>query len=617
MSKFLDISGLSYFWSKLKEVISGKADKTHGVYQVIGTQTVATSAWTGEIDIDELYDGLTIAYYLPMDSKSAGVTLKLTLRDGTTTGTVRVYYNDVNITTNYAAGSTIMLTYWSAGSVSVDGTPTTAPRWSTSEYNTNTNTIGYYIRTDSTTKPLASAAYRYRLLFTSADDTKWVPANSSTSSNATAKRTPCQIPIDPFGPIVYSSSSKDLDANSKPNNKYLWSQYNLTFGYSFNTTGVALALKFPAPVYVKCAPQPDGSAIIDKTEPYAQALPTEADGFIYIFIGMTYSATQIELYHTKPVYYVDASGARRLWTGAIDTGGGGDSGGSGTIEGELPKNAVLITDENGLVKSSTTTPMELYRIHGITSNVQTQLDAKAAKNHISETGEYGVGDAENYGHVKLVNNLTASEYTDGEALSAYQGKVLDDKINGKANQSHASVETTFGLGNKSAYGHVKLVDGLDTEKYAAGEALSAYQGKVLKDRIDAGLLNVNKISYYTDTTWSWGGHFTGPASWINVQRTGNLVNVTIAAFCSQRVDAKISRNIIQNLPPASTRVYFAPARLKWDSNLVVTGQDGYIMCAIRPDENPTVLKVDANINPTAIEVGDALFGSFTYLAAPN
>lgn len=615
MSNFLDISGLSYFWSKIKTLIAGKADATNSVYKVMGTQEKNTAAWTGNLDLDALYDGLTIAYYLPRTS-AANVTLELTLKDGTTTGPIPIFYASTRLGTHYGPGSTITLTYWSAGSILINGTPTAEDRWTTSEY-TVSNNLGYILRSNNFSRPVKAATYRYRLLFSSADGYEWVPANDSNSTNATAKRKPCQIPIDPFGIISYYDTTTAIAVGNKISYAHTITQGALNLGYSFNNTGKALVLTFPAPVYVKCAPQPDGSAVIDKDEPYVQSLPAEADGFIYIFLGISYSAAQIELLQNKPVYYVDASGARRLWTGAIDTGGGGDSGGSGTIEGELPKNAVLITDENGLVKPSTTTPTELFRIHGITSNVQTQLDAKAAKNHISETGEYGVADVENYGHVKLVNNLTASEYADGEALSAYQGKVLDDKIKDKANQSHASTETTFGLGNKSAYGHVKLVDGLDTEKYAAGEALSAYQGKVLKDRIDTGLLNVNKISYYTDTTWSWGGHFTGPASWINVQRSGNLVNVTIAAFCSQRVDAKISRNIIQNLPPASTRVYFAPARLKWDSNLVVTGQDGYIMCAIRPDENPTVLKVDANINPTAIEVGDALFGSFTYLAAPN
>ncbi len=43
-------------------------------------------------------------------------------------------------------------------------------------------------------------------------------------------------------------------------------------------------------------------------------------------------------------------------------------------------------------------------------------------------GTYGVGSNDVYGHVKLINNLFSEDNVAGEALSAYQGKVLDDKI---------------------------------------------------------------------------------------------------------------------------------------------------------------------------------------------
>ena len=93
-------------------------------------------------------------------------------------------------------------------------------------------------------------------------------------------------------------------------------------GYSFNRTGAALTLTVEAPVYVKCAPQADGSAIMDATTPIVQALPTTADGKIYIYLGLAYSATNIELQTNHPVYWHDGTGVR-LWTGAVPGGGGG------------------------------------------------------------------------------------------------------------------------------------------------------------------------------------------------------------------------------------------------------------------------------------------------------
>lgn len=183
-------------------------------------------------------------------------------------------------------------------------------------YDANTNTIGYQIRTNSGRLPMKSVTYRYRLFFTAADGKHFVPANNSTSTNATATRAVCQDPIDPHGPIFYYGTTTSVAAGAKPSASYLWQQYSVTLGYSFNRTGAALVLDVDEPLYIKAAPQADGSAIIDATTPYVQALPTTADGFIYIFLGYAYSATQIELQMTHPVYHF-YNGAIRLWTGPV------------------------------------------------------------------------------------------------------------------------------------------------------------------------------------------------------------------------------------------------------------------------------------------------------------
>lgn len=57
---------------------------------------------------------------------------------------------------------------------------------------------------------------------------------------------------------------------------------------------------------------------------------------------------------------------------------------------------------------------------------------KAPNSHASSATTYGVGTTANYGHVKTINNLTQANHVNGTALSAYQGKLLDDKVNLKA-----------------------------------------------------------------------------------------------------------------------------------------------------------------------------------------
>lgn len=182
-------------------------------------------------------------------------------------------------------------------------------------YNSNDNTIGYNLRTNTMSLPVTSACYRYRLLFTSADGTHFIPANASTSTNATSKRTTTQTPIDPFGSIRYYSSTSAVSSGARPGATSLWEQYLLTLGYSFNRTGAALTLTAWKPVYIKCAPQTDGSAIIEEETPYVQDLPATADGKIYIYLGVATSATQVEMVFHHPVYYRDANGRKRIWTG--------------------------------------------------------------------------------------------------------------------------------------------------------------------------------------------------------------------------------------------------------------------------------------------------------------
>ena len=112
-----------------------------GIYTVIGTQTAATGSWTGALHgVPALYSGLTIMYYLPQ-AGSGNASLDLTLDDGTTTGAVPCYYNTDRLTTHYGKGCNIVMTYYKAGDISIDGTATTNNRWiANANYDTNTTT---------------------------------------------------------------------------------------------------------------------------------------------------------------------------------------------------------------------------------------------------------------------------------------------------------------------------------------------------------------------------------------------------------------------------------------------------------------------------------------------
>lgn len=202
-------------------------------------------------------------------------------------------------------------------------------------YDTNTNTIGYTIRTNGLTLPVKTACYRYRICFTSPDGKNYVPANASTSTSATASKTVTTEKIDPFGRIIYYSYTTALSAGGTIGASYQSQQYNgVTLGYSFNRTGAALTMTANKAVYVKCAPQTDGSAIIDGTTPFVQDLPTTEDGKIYIFLGVATSATAIEFTLEHPVYYFKDGGVRQ-WTNA--------SFGSGSVT-DVTQNGTSVLD---------------------------------------------------------------------------------------------------------------------------------------------------------------------------------------------------------------------------------------------------------------------------------
>jgi hypothetical protein len=286
----------------------GAALKTGAIPFGIVDSTSTATAFTATVDgITELTNGTCVLLKNGVVTSAAGFTI-----DINNLGAHPVFNNlsaATAETTIFNVNYTMLFVY---DSTRVVGESTGA--WCCYRgYDSNTNTIGYQLRSNSYTKDMADKTYRYRILFSSADNSKWVPANTSTSTSATTSKTVCQTPINPFGEIVYYGTTASVAAGSRPAATSLWQQYTLALGYSFNKTGAALTLTSWEPVYVKCAPQTNGSAIIDSTTPYVQSLPSTDDGKIYIFLGVAYSATNIELLMNHPVFYYK-DGAIRQWS---------------------------------------------------------------------------------------------------------------------------------------------------------------------------------------------------------------------------------------------------------------------------------------------------------------
>ena len=300
----LDLTGLSHLWEKIKALVPAKSKKTQGIFYGEIDSTSTSTVMTATVDgITELADGVAVLLKNGVVTSASGWTLNIN-----SLGAKPVYSSmaqATRITSAFNINYTWLFVY---DSDRVDGGCWLAYYG----YYSDANTIGYIIRTNNSALPLSSAIGRYRLMFTSADGTKYVPATANTSTSATANKPVTQTPIDPFGRIMYYNYTTIKQAGEMVSVSYVCDQNGITLGYSF-AKGSALTMTPWKPVYLKCAPQSDGSAIIDATTPWVQDLPNTEDGKIYIFLGVAYSATNIELMLHHPVYEYK-NGAVRLWT---------------------------------------------------------------------------------------------------------------------------------------------------------------------------------------------------------------------------------------------------------------------------------------------------------------
>ena len=286
----------------------GNADRSNAILFGSVDSTSTATAFTATVaGLDALADGTAVYLRNHVVTSAAGFTV-----DVNGFGAKKCYNNMTNATqdtTIFNVAYSMLFIYDS----SLDGG--NGGWWIYRGYDGNTNTIGYQVRTNSGNKTAADTGYRYRLWFTSADGSKWVPANTSTSTNATSNRSLNTRAIDPFGPIVYRSTNGTCTSGSGIGATGIWQQYTLSIGYSYMASGFSLT--FPDSVYLKCTPNADGSATMNSI---VQALPTSKDGKIYIHLGTAYSATNMELQTEHPVYWHDGTGIR-IWTGAEPSGG--------------------------------------------------------------------------------------------------------------------------------------------------------------------------------------------------------------------------------------------------------------------------------------------------------
>ncbi len=308
MAEYLDKTGLAYFWSKIKALVPNKSKKTEGIFYGELDSTSTSTVMTAQIEgIDEYRNGIAILLKNGVVTSASGWTLNIN-----SLGAKPVYSSmaaATRVTTHYNINYTWLFVY--------DENRIQDGCWvAYYGYYSDANTIGYILRTNYATMPTTSAMYRYRLMFTSMDGEHYIPANSSTLTNATGYRDPTQTPFNPFGRIVYYGTTAAVAEGGSPAATSITDQTTINIGYSFSKGPDTIPLTLWKPVYLICTPQSNGSAIIDPTTTYTQSLPSTENGKIYIFLGIAYSETNLELMINHPIYYFK-HGRIRIWNDSI------------------------------------------------------------------------------------------------------------------------------------------------------------------------------------------------------------------------------------------------------------------------------------------------------------
>lgn len=241
---------------------------------IAGTQTVGTSTWVGTTsEISELVDGQTIRYWLPYSSGSRNATLNLTLKDGTTTGAINCYKLGANrLSTQYTAGSIITMTY--RENVAIAGSGSYTGWWANADYNVDTyDRVRYAQAIKCGTTAIAND-------------------NIIVGSDGLFQHLKLGRAFDVTYPILYASSS--ISASATGTNNYMIIPCGITTTQSITLTAYK-------PVFIKGSLSGTIFTPIS-TAPLTQTVPTSADGYEYILLGIAYSTTHIYLLADHPIF---------------------------------------------------------------------------------------------------------------------------------------------------------------------------------------------------------------------------------------------------------------------------------------------------------------------------
>lgn len=302
---------------------------SQSVEYIIGTQTATTSSWTGTSStLTELKDGTQIRYWLPY-AGSGNATLNLTLKDGTTTGAINIYrqggYANSSgvvtanrVTTHYPAGSSISMIYGVNRVVSAvySGTTYTGTftGWFVDSAYDSGNTYNR-VRMQNAIKAV-TAITSGRIICGTDSGYKNISVNTSFNLSY---------------PLLYAASG--INVNATGDNNYL--QIN---GVNASSNGTITSGAANKMLYLKGTV--NGNQFTIAPSPFMTTVtPTAVDNYVYIPLGIMYSATSIYFISSDKLYAFKDGSFREL------------SRGEASLAAKTATNYIYYDTTNGLILS--------------------------------------------------------------------------------------------------------------------------------------------------------------------------------------------------------------------------------------------------------------------------
>ena len=339
------------------------------IYYIEGTGSTA-GTWLGSHDdITEYYDGLTITYKIPVAGAS---TTKLNING---LGAVTVYMRGTTkVTTHYAVGTVVQLVY-----TTVNGTG----RWYSSDYDANSDTkVTQAYRTTNENRPLLMSA-------------GYTSANTSGSSATTSYWNP-NIYANPSTGALYATTLYEGDTSLADKYSTLAntikslsiSGKTITYTKGDGTTGT-LTTQDTNTTYSAATDSALGLVMVGGVRTIANSDMNSTTSSSGRFYKVERSSATNQLFVNVPWTDTDTtySKATSSALGLVKIGYS-ENGKNYPVEldsdGKMFVN-VPWTDNNTTYTLSsfgiTATAAELNYVDGVTSNIQTQLNGKAASSH--------------------------------------------------------------------------------------------------------------------------------------------------------------------------------------------------------------------------------------------